>query len=446
MATYSYEIVTKEGKKKKGNVEADSIDKARTALKAEAGMIVSVKEASLLNKDIDINIGKKKASVRDLSVFCRQFNSILKAGVSVIEALDMLSQQTENKKLAAAIMETKTSVEKGETLSNAMRKQGEMFPEMLLNMVAAGEQSGSLEKSLSRMAVHFEKENKLKGLVKKAMMYPVVLIIVAIAVMIVMLVGVLPGFMETFEDMDMDMPAYTLAVMGFSDFLIANWIPIVIVIAGIVIGVKIYAGTPMGKRVFCQLKLKAPIFGKLNTKTACSRFARTMSTLLAAGMSVVEALSITSKVIGNVVYEDTLADTQEKVKGGQPLSRPLRTSGIFPPMIVHMVGIIANATGTTEKICTINLVNAYNGNAFATEPKAGVNTKFQNLLKDYLAQDAVFKTNAGTTTFNVFGAKAAKAGTTLQAKVNTTTGSITVEFTDGTNVIDGKSIKYSVTR
>ena len=150
MATYSYEIVTKEGKKKKGNVEADSIDKARTALKAEAGMIVSVKEASLLNKDIDINIGKKKASVRDLSVFCRQFNSILKAGVSVIEALDMLSQQTENKKLAAAIMETKTSVEKGETLSNAMRKQGEMFPEMLLNMVAAGEQSGSLEKSLSR--------------------------------------------------------------------------------------------------------------------------------------------------------------------------------------------------------------------------------------------------------------------------------------------------------
>lgn len=218
-------------------------------------MIVSVKEASLLNKDIDINIGKKKASVRDLSVFCRQFNSILKAGVSVIEALDMLSQQTENKKLAAAIMETKTSVEKGETLSNAMRKQGEMFPEMLLNMVAAGEQSGSLEKSLSRMAVHFEKENKLKGLVKKAMMYPIVLIIVAIVVMIVMLVGVLPGFMETFEDMDMDMPAYTLAVMGFSDFLIANWIPIVIVIAGIVIGVKIYAGTPMGKE--CSVSLSS---------------------------------------------------------------------------------------------------------------------------------------------------------------------------------------------
>lgn len=296
-----------------------------------------------------MNIGKKKASIRDLSVFCRQFNSILKAGVSVLEALDMLSQQTENKKLAQAIVETKASVEKGETLSTAMRKQGEMFPEMLLNMVAAGEQSGSLEKSLSRMAVHFEKENKLKGLLKKAMMYPIVLIIVAIIVMIVMLVAVLPGFMDTFADMDMDMPKYTLAVMSLSDFLITNWIPMVIVIAGVVIGVRIYGNTPMGKRMFGNLKLKAPVFGNLNTKTACSRFARTMSTLLAAGMSVVEALSITAKVIGNVVYEDALADTQEKVKGGQPLSRPLKMSGIFPPMIVHMVGI-GEETGSLEEM------------------------------------------------------------------------------------------------
>lgn len=371
MAAYSYEIVTKEGKKKKGNVEADSLDKARAVLKAEAGMIVSVKEASFLNKDIDLNIGKKKASIRDLSVFCRQFNSILKAGVSVLEALDMLSQQTENKKLAQAIVETKASVEKGETLSTAMRKQGEMFPEMLLNMVAAGEQSGSLEKSLSRMAVHFEKENKLKGLVKKAMMYPVVLIIVAIIVMIVMLVAVLPGFMDTFADMDMDMPKYTLAVMSLSDFLIKNWIPMVIVIAGVVIGVRIYGNTPMGKRMFGNLKLKAPVFGNLNTKTACSRFARTMSTLLAAGMSVVEALSITAKVIGNVVYEDALADTQEKVKGGQPLSRPLKMSGIFPPMIVHMVGI-GEETGSLEEMLD-NVADYYDEEVtMATEQMAAL--------------------------------------------------------------------------
>lgn len=230
-----------------------------------------------------------------------------------------------------------------------MRKQGEIFPEMLLNMVAAGEQSGSLETSLSRMAVHFEKENRLKGLVKKAMMYPIILIIVAIVVMAVMLVAVLPKFMETFEDMDMDMPAYTLAVMGLSDFLIANWIPIILVIAAVVIAIKIYGNTPVGKRNFGKMKLKAPIFGKLNTKTACSRFARTMSTLLAAGMSVVEALSITGKAIGNVIYEDALEDTKEKVKGGQPLSRPLRTSGIFPPMIVHMVGI-GEETGNLEEM------------------------------------------------------------------------------------------------
>ena len=349
MATYSYEIVTKEGKKKKGSIEADSLEKARNVIKPEADMVVSLKEASVLNKNIELNIGKKKASVRDLSVFCRQFNSILKAGVSVIEALDMLSQQTGNKKLAEAILDTKTNVEKGDTLSAAMRKQDNMFPEMLLNMVAAGEQSGSLETSLSRMAVHFEKENKLKGLVKKAMMYPIILMIVAIIVMVVMLVGVLPGFMKTFTDMDLEMPAYTLAVMALSDFLVAHWIPIVIAIAVIIFGIRIYGNTPSGKRVFGKLALKAPIFGKLNTKTACSRFARTMSTLLAAGMSLVEALGITGKVIGNVVYEDALEDTQDKVKGGQTLSRPLKSSGLFPPMIVHMVGI-GEETGNLEEM------------------------------------------------------------------------------------------------
>lgn len=349
MATYQYEIVTKEGKKKKGTVDADSIEKARNIIKPEAAMVMTLKEASVLNKDIELNIGRKKASVRDLSVFCRQFNSILKAGVSVIEALDMLSQQTGNKKLATAILDTKMNVEKGDTLSAAMRKQDNMFPEMLLNMVAAGEQSGSLETSLSRMAVHFEKENKLKGLVKKAMMYPLILMIVAIIVMVVMLVGVLPGFMKTFSDMDLEMPAYTLAVMALSDFLVAHWIPIVIAIAVVIFGIRIYGNTPSGKRVFGKLALKAPIFGKLNTKTACSRFARTMSTLLAAGMSLVEALGITGKVIGNVVYEDALEDTQDKVRGGQALSRPLKTSGLFPPMIVHMVGI-GEETGNLEEM------------------------------------------------------------------------------------------------
>lgn len=168
------------------------------------------------------------------------------------------------------------------------------------------------------------------------------------------------------------------------------------------------------------------------------------------GFSLVELLVVIAIMVVLVgVIAPTLLSNIEKTREAKDYQALDTLAGnVQSAMIDEDVydAIIANATGTPEKICTINLVNAYNGNAFATEPKAGVNTKFQNLLKDYLAQDAVFKTNAGTTTFNVFGAKAAKAGTTLQAKVNTTTGSITVEFTDGTNVIDGKSIKYSVTR
>lgn len=348
MATFSYEILTRDGKKKKGTLDADSLEKARNAIKPEASTILSLKEASVLNKEITIG-GKKKASVRDLSVFCRQFNSILKAGVSVVEALDMLSQQTTNKKMAQAISNARANVEKGDTLSVAMRREEGMFPDMLLNMIAAGEQSGSLETSLARMAVHFEKENKLKGLVKKAMMYPMVLLVVAVVVMIIMLTTVLPGFMETFDDMDIEMPAFTLAVMAVSDFLVSQWFLLAVILVSVIVGYKIFARSPGGSRVIGKLKLKLPVFGNLNTKTACSRFARTLSTLLAAGMSLVDALAITSKVIDNVVYEDALLDAQEKVKGGQPLSRPLKTSGIFPPMVVHMVGI-GEETGNMEEM------------------------------------------------------------------------------------------------
>lgn len=348
MATFSYEILTREGKKKKGTLDADSLEKARNAIKPEAATILSLKEASVLNKEITIG-GKKKASVRDLSVFCRQFNSILKAGVSVVEALDMLSQQTTNKRMAQAISNAKANVEKGDTLSIAMRREEGMFPDMLLNMIAAGEQSGSLETSLARMAVHFEKENKLKGLVKKAMMYPMVLLVVAVVVMIIMLTTVLPSFMTTFDDMDIDMPAFTLAVMSVSDFLVSKWFVLVVIVVSVAVAYKIFARSPGGSRAIGKLKLKLPVFGNLNTKTACSRFARTLSTLLAAGMSLVDALAITSKVIDNVVYEDALLDAQEKVKGGQPLSRPLKTSGIFPPMVVHMVGI-GEETGNMEEM------------------------------------------------------------------------------------------------
>lgn len=177
MAQFSYEAVGLDGKIKKGNIESDSLEKARSLLRNDGLTVVKIGEASVLNRDININIGKKKLKPRDLSVFCRQFLSILKAGVSMISALEMLTDQTENKKLKEGLKSVKDNVEKGDTLSVAMKKQDGLFPPILLNMIAAGESSGSLEVSLERMSVHFEKDAKIKGMVKKAFMYPIVLIL-----------------------------------------------------------------------------------------------------------------------------------------------------------------------------------------------------------------------------------------------------------------------------
>lgn len=347
MALFSYEIIDKDGKKKKGNVEADTYEMARSLVKKEASTIISIAETSSLNKDI--SFGKKKARSRDLSVFCRQFASITKAGISIIEALGMLEQQTGKKSMAEAIGNVRINVQKGETLANAMAKE-EIFPNMLVSMVDAGEQSGSLEKSLERMATHFEKDNRMKGMVKKAMIYPIILFIVAIAVLVIMLVKVLPSFMATFIDMDIDMPGFTLAVMAFSDFLVENAVVVLIVVVLIALLIKVIAGTPSGKRAFAKLKLKLPVFGNLTIKTACARFTRTFATLLGSGMDISEALEITSRAIDNVLYEDAIKEIGGKIRGGLNLSVPFRANAdLFPPMVYHMIGI-GEETGNLEEM------------------------------------------------------------------------------------------------
>ena len=212
METFSYKAVDASGKDVKGAVEAESRDEAARKIKEQGFTPVSIAKQGALDKDVNVSfLGKKKIPARDMSVFCRQFSSILKAGVSVINALEMLSEQTENKKLQEAIKRTQDSVEKGETLSDSM-KQNEEFPSILVDMVKAGEASGSLENSLTRMAIQFEKDAKLKGVVKKAMMYPIVLLCVMIGVIIVMLTFVIPSFMTMFEDLDSELPVTTRAI------------------------------------------------------------------------------------------------------------------------------------------------------------------------------------------------------------------------------------------
>lgn len=350
MPAYSYVAVDESGKQKKGTIEAANVDAAKAALKGEGKIPISVEIPNALNKDIEISIGGK-VKPRDLAVFCKQFQSILHAGVTVIQALGMMGEQTENKKLRKAIIETKTLVEKGDTLAGAMATQEGVFPEILINMLEAGEASGSLETSLERMAVHFDKDSRVKSLVKQAMIYPVILLIVVIGVVAIMLIKIVPTFQETFADAGGELPAITVAVVNISHFMINKWPIFVGAIALIIVGIKTAAKTESGAIIIGKTEMKIPLFGDLIVKTACARLTRTLSTLMASGLPMVGAIEISAKVMTNRIIQLVLEDARDEVERGVPLSVPLENSGIFPPLLCQMTKI-GEETGNMEEMMT----------------------------------------------------------------------------------------------
>ncbi len=349
MATYQYTAVDKFGKEKKGSIDATTPDRAASMLKGEGLIPVKVTEQSIFQKDI--NLGGSKVNNRELAVFCRQFVSIINAGVPIMDALGMMEEQTENKQFRKAIGEVRTSVAKGETLGNSMRQRTDVFPTMLINMVDAGEASGSIDVSFTRMATQFEKDAHLAGLVKKAMIYPIVVFVVAIAVCVVLLVKVVPTFMEMFKDMDVKMPGITTFVVNASDWLKANWFIAVGVIVLIVIGFKIFTSTQTGTVFFATLAIKLPALKNFTIKSASSRLARTLSTLTAAGISMIDSLDITAKTMTNYLFKQAVYECKEEVKKGVPLSEPLKRCGLFPPMVIHMTKI-GEETGDLEAMLT----------------------------------------------------------------------------------------------
>jgi len=335
---YIYTAVGKNGKKVKGTISATNESRARIMLKEQGLVPTKIAKQTALNKDIDISIGSP-VKLRDLSVFCRQFHSILKAGVTIVEALEMLAGQTENKVFAKAIRETRSMVQKGSTLAEAMKEQPKIYPNLLINMVEAGEVSGSLEVALERMAIQFEKSAKTKSLVKKAMIYPIMILVVAFVVVIVMSIAVVPKFAEMFDNMGTEMPAITAAIMAFSDFILHKWYLVLLGIVVAVFAITTFARSDAGKRFFGGLVIKLPVFGKLVVKSTAASFARTISTLVSAGVPLSEAIEITGRSINNVLFQEALQDAKRKVEQGSNLSEPLEACGLFPAMIPQMIRI-----------------------------------------------------------------------------------------------------------
>lgn len=348
MATFAYEALDKKGATVKGTVEAENIDLARAEIKNQGVTLLDIKEQGVLNKEINIDIGGKPKP-RDLSVFCRQFVSMLRAGVTILDALKMLGDATENKKLKEAINGVRVATEKGDTLSSAVAEYPKVFPELMVNMIAAGEASGSLDVAMDRMATQFERSAKTGAMVKKAMIYPIVVCIVAIVVVIVMLVVVIPSYMEMFKDLGTDLPGITKAVMAASNFIIDKWFILLPIIIAIVVAVMSFSKTDTGKHFFGKIAIKVPAISNLVIKSASAQMARTLSTLLAAGIPLVEAVEIVAQIMTNIYFREALEDAKSEVTIGQPLSRPLETCGLFPPMVYYMTRI-GEETGNNEEM------------------------------------------------------------------------------------------------
>ena len=350
MPSYSYVAINRAGKQVKDNVDASSLETAKNSLRAIGYTILEIKELSVLNQDIELPfLGNPTA--KDMAIFCRQFQSILRAGVPVSTVLSMLGQQTENKKLAAAIREMQADIEKGETLAGSMRKHPKIFTAMLCNMIAAGEESGNLEESFSQMEEWFDKAKKTKAAVGKAMVYPCVLIFVMIVVLIVMMAKIIPNFLATFEEMNMELPGVTRAVMAVSDWFVAWWWLLSIVLLVLVVGGVLFGRTNRGKHVYGWLTRKIPVVKLLVVRSACATFCRTLALLLGSGLSLTDSLELVAQNMGNIYFKEAVQTCRSMVSQGWPLNTALRDTGLFPPMVYNLVAI-GEETGDLQEMLT----------------------------------------------------------------------------------------------
>ncbi len=343
MAKYDYKGVGSDGKSKRGTIEANSEDAAKAKLRSEGISITEFGEA----KGVQLSLGGKKVKAKDLSVFCKQFASVLRAGVPLISALDMMSAQMENKTLKEALEQAATHVQKGGTLSEALKLNPKVFPPMLYNMVAAGEASGKLEICFERMATQFEKDGHIAAKIKGAMTYPAVILLVVIGVVIMMLVMVIPTFSEMFAEMGTQLPAATQMLVNASDFLVAKWYIVILAVVVLIVAIKLFSNSEFGQDFNSRLALKLPIFGNLNVKTAAAQFSRTFATLLASGIPLIDAVDQVSNIMKNKYIRDKLKECKVQVAKGVPLSKPIKDMDIFPLMLPQMMHI-GEETGNIE--------------------------------------------------------------------------------------------------
>ncbi|ASW42291.1 type II secretion system F family protein [Clostridium isatidis] len=347
MKVYKYRAMKEDGTKIEGKFEASSRDDVINMI-TSSGYYPLIIEEIVESKPIELKMFEK-VTKKDLAIFCRQFYTMLDAGVSITNSINILSKEIPNKKLREILSEIEDDIKKGELLSESMAKYKKYFPQLLIKMVESGEISGNIDEMMLRMSVHFEKENKINNKVKSAMTYPAILSIVAVGAVMFIMTFVMPTFVEMFEGLGSELPLITRFMLGTSEFLSNNLIIILLIIGILIILFNVYKRSPQGIQTISSLKLKLPIIGNLNKKIIVSRFTRTLSTLLAAGVSLVHALPTVAGVLENKVAEDAILKIRERVVRGDGLSTPIRENDIFPKMLSSMIRI-GEESGSLDSI------------------------------------------------------------------------------------------------
>jgi type IV pilus assembly protein PilC len=348
MPTFTYSARDTTGDIKTGELNLRSREDVFAQLRKQRLTPVRVEEKT--TRGFQIGTGIK---MRDIVIFTRQFATMINAGLPLVQSLDILAKQSENKSLRAIIEQVLADVEQGNTLADAMRKHPKVFTELFTNMVAAGEVGGILDVILLRLATFLEKNDALVRKIKGAMIYPGVIFSVAIGAVAVLLIFVIPTFQQMFEAAGVPLPGPTVLVIWMSKFLQAYWWAILAGIAAFVFIIRAWYKTSTGELLIDKFMLNLPIMGNLLRKSSVSRFTRTLGTLVSSGVSILEGLEITAKTSGNRVIHDAIMESRASIAGGETISAPLKSSGVFPPMVVQMINVGEQTGGLDEMLSKI---------------------------------------------------------------------------------------------
>lgn len=339
MPIYSYKVKTETGKLYSGETKIDSVEELRRLLEDKGYTPVEIVEKNALTDISTIGLFKQKVKTKDLAIFNRQFAIVLQAGVPIASCLDVLKQQTTNKTLREVLNDIYEDIQKGISLSNSMRKHEDIFPEIMICMVEAGEVSGQLDVVFERLARQFENQNAINAKIRSALTYPIIVGVIAVAVIIVLMIFVVPSFVEILASFNTPLPIYTKILIGISDFFVNYWWAILIGVIGLGAGIKAFSKSESGKMFFGKLAISLPVLKGVTRNIATSRLSRTLGTLMSSGVLLIQSMEVVQKIIGNAVLIKKFDTVIDEIKKGRGLTQPLQNVKYFPPLLMSMIRI-----------------------------------------------------------------------------------------------------------